>query len=451
MKLKLPLFRYTLQVISLVSFVFLLTCLTYPLGSENQLLQWFSWFDPWLLLSHLRWQQEIPSWVELPLLILMATLVWGRVFCGWVCPFGAFLMLIDKMGRLFFKAVPVIRIKGLYFIQPVRYYWLFFLVIVFGLGSNWVLFFTPFVLLSHEIIRTLQGDVPWALAGISVATLMFSRLWCSVLCPTGVLLSAVARLRLFRYQIAGKCVHCEQCAQACSVGAAVAASGIAKDGCLACGDCGRVCPTKSIKWRPATRNDSKVEAAPPDEVAATSHPSSRRQFLQAAFAAVMAVALWQKTVTAAKKVLRPPGALTETQFTAVCNRCGRCVMVCPGKALRPMTLSDGIANFETPYIIPRKNRCDLCLACQEVCPTGAIAKVPLERVRMGQASIDKKRCIAWNENKMCLICGEQCPVAAIEADEQHRPAVLTEKCAGCGSCENGCPVAGEAAIRVLPK
>ncbi|WP_083795445.1 4Fe-4S dicluster domain-containing protein [Thermosinus carboxydivorans] len=136
----------------------------------------------------------------------------------------------------------------------------------------------------------------------------------------------------------------------------------------------------------------------------------------------MATAFWEKTVWAAEKVLRPPGALPEPEFTAVCNRCGRCIKV----------------------------RCDLCLACQEVCPTGAIAKVPLEKVRMGRAVIDQHRCIAWNEGKACLICGEQCPVLAIAADEQHRPSVLVDKCVGCGSCENACPVDGEAAIRVFP-
>ncbi|WP_144034088.1 4Fe-4S dicluster domain-containing protein [Sporomusa silvacetica] len=148
--------------------------------------------------------------------------------------------------------------------------------------------------------------------------------------------------------------------------------------------------------------------------------------------------------------LRPPGALPEPEFTAVCNRCGRCVQVCPSNALCPMPITDGLANFETPHIVPRRNRCDLCLACQKVCPTGAIAEVPLEEIRMGKAVIDKSRCIAWNEGKMCYICGEQCPVLAINADEYHRPTVLPDKCVGCGSCENACPIDGEAAIRVFP-
>ncbi|WP_425057944.1 4Fe-4S binding protein [Sporomusa carbonis] len=415
-------------------------------------MQWFSRLDPWLLLSELRWQQEVPYWVWLPLLTLASTLLWGRIFCGWLCPFGAFLALTDTIGRAVFKfkMLSLTRNKVLHALQHMQYYWLLFLMIVFVLGSNWVFFLTPFALFSHEIVRGLQGQVPWMLMGITAGTLFFSRLWCSVLCPTGILLSLAAKLRLFHYRIVGDCVQCEKCTRACSVGAAPAHTSVVKEGCLTCGNCQRVCPTKAIEWQRSSWRGRDRQLVPADDVAATKRKESRRQFFKAAFTALMAAALWRKTVWAAEKALRPPGVLPEPEFTAVCNRCGRCIQVCPSKALSPMPITEGLANFETPYIIPRRNRCDLCLACQKVCPTGAIAKVPLEKVRMGKAVIDKPRCIAWTEGKQCLICGEQCPVLAIEGDEQHRPIVLTDKCVGCGSCENVCPVDGEAAIRVFP-
>jgi len=442
--------RYTLQLISLISFILLLATLSYPPELENQLLQSFSRLDPWILLSQLRWQQEVPSWAWLPLLTLASTLVWGRIFCGWLCPLGALLALTDKIGRAVSPKLSLIRIKVLRASQPVRSYWFIFLVTIFVLGSNWVFFFTPFALFSHEIVRGLQGHIPWLLIGIIVGTLFFSRLWCSMLCPTGVLLSLVARLRFFRYRLAGNCVQCEKCTSICPVGTAPLSTGAAKEGCLACGNCQRVCPTDAIEWQRSFCWNKDRQELSEDGEKAIKRQESRRQFFKAAFAVAVAAALWKKTVWAAEKVLRPPGALPEPDFTAVCNRCGRCVQVCPSNALRPMPITDGLANFETPCIIPRKNRCDLCLACQKVCPTGAIAQVPLGKIRMGKAVIDQSRCIAWNDGKMCYICGEQCPVLAITADEHHRPAVLSDKCVGCGSCENACPVNGMAAIRVFP-
>lgn len=439
--------RYALQVISLGFFVFLLTALFYPLGWQATLLEWFSRLDPWMLFSHLRWQHSIPLWGWLPLLTLVTTLLLGRVFCGWLCPFGALLMLVDKASRTVFKDRPfniiaLLRTKILHRAQPMRYFWLLFLAVIFVLGSNWVLFLTPFALFSHEIVRILHVEAPWVLIGMIAGTLFFSRIWCSVLCPTGILLSLTARPRLFRYQIAGHCLQCGKCTENCSVGTAPAGTGVAKEACLACGDCQRACPTKAVHWLRVSGGSRKNE---------TGSKHSRRQFLKIAFTIAAAAVLWGKNIGAAEKVLRPPGALQEADFTSVCTRCGRCFKACPNNALRPMPVTYGFECFETPYIIPREANCVLCLTCQEVCPIGAIARVPLEQIQMGRADLDKLRCIAWNNNKLCLICGEQCPVLAIEGDDQHRPAVLLDKCVGCGSCEKACPVDGEAAIRILPK
>lgn len=448
--------RYALQGISLVFFIFGFTNLVFPLGWQATLLQWFSRIDPWLLMSHLRWQHSIPVWGWLPLMTLVITLLFGRVFCGWLCPFGALLMLVDKVGRILlknrlFRKIALIRTKTIHKLQPIRYFWLLFLVVIFVLGSNWTFFLTPFALFSHELVRILRGAVPWALIVIIASTLLFSRFWCSVLCPTGILLSLIGRLRLFRYQVSDKCVQCSKCTQICSVGAAPEDTGVAKEGCMACGECQSVCPTKAVKWHLISHKCQKGEKELETSITTEAkNEYSRRQFLEIALTATAAAALWRKTVLAAKQVLRPPGALQEAEFTSVCNRCGRCIKVCPNNALQPMPITEGIESFETPYIIPRNANCNLCFACQEVCPTGAITQVTLEKVQMGKATINKNRCLAWKENKLCFICGEQCPVLAIEGDDQHRPTV-SYNCVGCGTCERNCPVDGEAAIRVSPK
>jgi polyferredoxin len=441
--------RQMLQGFSLLFFLVLIARLSYPLEWESLSLQWVSRLDPWLLLSRLRWQDNVPGWVWLPLLTIVVTLLWGRIFCGWLCPLGAFLSLTDKAGRTVIKSTAVLRDRALKRIAAIRYYWLLFLVLVFALGPGWTFFLTPFALLSHELVRIFQGTVPWLLLALMAATLLLSRIWCSVLCPTGVLLSLVARFRFSGYSTDEKCSHCKICLKTCPVGAAPGEPGRAKEPCLLCGDCRGVCPSNSIHWH--VRSDSgKNQQAILRYRVLTSRHKSRRRFFKAAFTAVMAAVFWHETA-AARKLLRPPGALPELQFGAVCNRCSRCIQVCPSKALRPMPFTAGLTYFETPHIIPRQNRCDLCMACQEVCPTGAIMQMPLEKVKMGTALIDKPRCIAWQEDKLCFICGEQCPVLAVDGDEHHRPRVLTDKCVGCGSCENACPVDGDAAIRVLPK
>ena len=458
--------RYTLQVVSLAFFVCLFTALAYPLGWQATALDWFSRLDPWLLISHVRWQHSIPTWGWLPLLTLAVTLLLGRVFCGWLCPFGASLMLIDKASRMILRAslkrralrrATRLRAKILQRSRPLRYFWLLFIIVVFVLGANWVLFLTPFALLSHEIVEVLRGAVPWVLILIVVGTLFFSRIWCSVFCPTGALLSLVARQRLFGYQVSGRCTHCDKCTASCSVGADPAATGASTDGCLACGDCRAACPTKAVHWMRWTRRWPKggTEVKADTVIDATVHRGrDRRQFLGMCVAVAVGAGLWGKVVAEAGRArafVRPPGALPETEFAAACLRCGRCIKACSNNALRPMPIGEGLAVFETPYIIPRMANCVLCLTCQEVCPTDAIAKVPVEQVKMGTAEIDRQRCIAWSDNKLCFICGERCPRLAISGGEQNRPVVHPDKCVGCGTCEHACPVNGDGAIRVRPK
>jgi ferredoxin-type protein NapH len=180
---------------------------------------------------------------------------------------------------------------------------------------------------------------------------------------------------------------------------------------------------------------------------------TRRQFLQVAGVAVfgMALSAGERASGLAPKVLRPPGALPETSFKAVCNRCGRCIKVCPNMALQPMPLREGIDTFETPWIIPRQANCSLCLECQIVCPTGAIERVPVEQVNMGKAVIDKDRCLAWSHSKDCFVCGEQCLRLAIHLEGISNPVIQPDLCVGCGTCERNCPVEGIAAIRVTPR
>jgi ferredoxin-type protein NapH len=449
--------RYVLQISSLVLFVFLLHSLAYPLGWQAQALQWFTRLDPWALLSHLRWQHSVPAWGWLPVLTMAAALVFGRVFCGWLCPFGALMALVDRLILMLLgtrsRRLALARTELTDRLQPVKYYWLLLLAVVFALGAGLVLRLTPFMLFSHEIIRVLREAVPWALIAIVTLTLLFSRLWCSVLCPTGLLLSLAARPRLLRYQVLGDCVHCGRCAQTCPVGAAPEEDGAAGDGCLACGECQSVCPTRAVSLLRTSELDQRNGGDPGSFDTGTERRHTRRQFLGIAITAVICVAAIAARITLrpTRRVLRPPGALPAAEFASVCTRCGRCVKVCPNNALQPMSIAEGLEHYGTPQIIPRYSNCSLCLTCQEVCPTGAIAKVPLEQAKMGTAVLDQTRCLAWSEDKLCFVCGEQCPLVVIDGDDRHRPTVQTDRCVGCGTCERSCPVIGEAAIRVQPR
>ena len=153
--------------------------------------------------------------------------------------------------------------------------------------------------------------------------------------------------------------------------------------------------------------------------------------------------------------LRPPGALPETAFLALCTRCGLCLHVCPANALQGQGLEGGLAGLFSPVFVPARGGCDPgCTRCGEVCPTGAIAALGTaekQLAKMGTAVLRPEACLVWEERASCLVCQEVCPFGAIALEPLgggvFAPSVLTGRCYGCGYCEHHCP-ASEKAITV---
>ena len=162
--------------------------------------------------------------------------------------------------------------------------------------------------------------------------------------------------------------------------------------------------------------------------------------------------------------LRPPGAVQESRFMALCIRCNRCLEVCPYGSITRAGMGAAIG---TPYIFPETKACYLCMACCRLCPTGALnprLRNPA-KVRMGKASIDTSICYSHlflghdvlpeqSGNKigaLCNTCYNVCPLAdkAIALKDNLFPVVL-DGCVGCGICVERCPTRPKRAINVTP-
>ena len=166
------------------------------------------------------------------------------------------------------------------------------------------------------------------------------------------------------------------------------------------------------------------------------------------------------------ELIRPPGALAEADFLAKCIRCGECMKACPTNTIQAAFLESGLQGMWSPLLKMRVGYCEYhCNLCSQVCPTGAIGKLPLERkqkVKIGLSMVDRNRCLPYAYGRACQTCYDQCPLPdkaiAMVASEVKRgdktltlkqPQIVSKLCIGCGICENKCPVTGQAAIRVV--
>jgi ferredoxin len=433
------------------------------------------------------------------LITLLAALIFGRVWCGWLCPFGSLLEWFSPGSRgrlipsgwrtvkylLFFVLIfaAVLGNQTLAFMDPISILtrsmtaaiWPAVRFLIYGLESLLYKFEFLWPLLDSFdrgiLLPLFQGIESVFIAGLPIFLFLAvilalnwaaERFWCRYLCPLGGMLGLVSRLSFIRRQVGDACTNCGKCARICPTGTIDPSKAYASDPaeCTVCYDCVDECPAQAISFAPRLPGWKMAEAQPYD-------PDKRQTLL------ILAGTLGGLALTGIEPVrrrqlerlLRPPGARL-TEFTSVCMRCGECVRVCPTQGLQPSLLEGGWQNIYTPRLVPRLGYCSYtCTACIQTCPTGAIPPLSIEekqKTPIGLASINTDRCLPWAYQTICSVCEEMCPLpekAINLIDEEitavdgrlmilKKPVVNRELCIGCGICEYHCPAGGEAAIQV---
>lgn len=188
--------------------------------------------------------------IGLPVLLALAA---GRVFCGWLCPFGILSRAVDKLlSRL--PRLPRFRLPRR---RPVR--WLLLGAGVLGslLGAELLLYLSlPYVLLQQSVYASwlLGGGsaVLAVLAGLVGAGLLFGpTVYCAALCPTGASLSLLGRARVVRLSVREPSAcgrSCGLCSRACWL-QLDPASGDPGPDCDLCARCVSSCPKTNLAIR----------------------------------------------------------------------------------------------------------------------------------------------------------------------------------------------------------
>lgn len=307
------------------------------------------------------------------------------------------------------------------------------------------------------------------------------RTYCNTVCPVGTVLGFLSKYSLFRPAIdTSKCTKCRKCERNCKA-ACIDIKGkqaIDYSRCVACMDCLDNCKfgaisytwrlkgkTAAVKQQANGKDDAqkKTNAKRPD--------ASRRAFVTttAIVAATAALKAQEKKVDGGLAVIEdkkipdrqthivPPGAVSARHFAQHCTACQLCVSVCPNGVLRPSSdperLMQPEMSYERGYCRPE------CVKCGEVCPAGAISPITVAEksaTQIGHAVWIRQNCVPLTDGVECGNCARHCPTGAIQMIPSEAgnpsslkiPAINTERCIGCGACENLCPARPFSAIYV---
>lgn len=407
------------------------------------------------------------------ILLVLLTLIMGRVYCSVICPMGVMQDVIARIGRHGKKR----RYKYSYS-KPknwLRYgvLALFVIAAILGISSIVALLapyssfgrivsslFAPIYKLGNNGLAMIaehadsymfyQTDV-WiksipTLVATSVTFVLIAvlawrngRTYCNTICPVGTVLGFLSRYSWFRIRIdADKCNRCGLCSRTCKAACIDGKTHtVDYSRCVTCMDCIGTCAHGAISF--GSRRSKAVTAATTEvsvetaeatanEPESTGNDMSRRDFLTvtALLAGAATVDAASKTVDGGLAVIEdkkepprrnkivPPGALSVNNLATHCTACQLCVSACPNSVLRPSadlgSLMQPVSSYERGYCRPE------CTRCSEVCPTGAIVKIDRAEkssIQIGHAVWVKANCIPLTDGVECGNCARHCPVEAI--------------------------------------
>ena len=434
--------------------------------------------------------------------LLVLTLVFGRIYCSVVCPLGIMQDVVSwfrkKKNRFSYSA------EKKWLRYPVLV--LFVVAMVAGVGSLVALLapyssygrivtnllkplyemgnnvlagiaehYDSYAFYSVDVwIRSLPTFVIALVTFIVIAVLAWrgGRTYCNTICPVGTVLSFFARFSWLKIRFdVDKCKNCGLCSKNCKASCIDFKNhSVDYSRCVVCGNCLEKCKFDALHYIYGASGKTQASS---DKVQETKGETDegRRAFLIGTALATAGAALAQekkkvdgglaaiedKVAPGRLTPLTPPGSQSAKNMAQRCTGCQLCVSECPNDVLRPstglLTLMQPTMSYERGYCRPECNR------CSSVCPAGAIKPISLEvksSIQIGHAVWLKKNCIPVTDGVECGNCERHCPTGAItmeqlDENDENSPMVPTvneAKCIGCGACEHLCPARPFSAIYV---
>jgi NosR/NirI family transcriptional regulator, nitrous oxide reductase regulator len=185
------------------------------------------------------------------LIPLIGTVIFGRVFCGWVCPMGATQHFVfrKEAGKKMKSFEPGPRLHNI--LRYAKYLFLVVLVAsVLITGTTAFASIDPFKSLFN---LDFSFWVPTALLILLLAASLFIGFpWCKYACPLGAFFGLFAKFTVFKVKIGDKCTNCKACHTTfCDYRAIKPGEtrpAVNQVECMRCGECIARCPCKAIEF-----------------------------------------------------------------------------------------------------------------------------------------------------------------------------------------------------------
>jgi polyferredoxin len=432
------------------------------------------------------WPQFVPSlsallsgggWLATGcIMVILLTLIFGRVYCAMLCPLGVLMDFSAWLGRRTGKKRKLPYRRGHPWLRSAM-----IAVCVIGLIAGTAVplaFLDPFSLFGKIIGGTLRpalatanellvsiswvnpikvSPVAWVMTAIALGLLILvvltavfrGRLWCNTVCPVGAVLGLFSKHAWFRLRIADSaCIGCAICERVCPAQCIDFHNHtIDHSRCVMCLDCVTSCKRSGIHLMTG-RLSKKVPIEEPDKnillptipaasgslqnpLVTSSAPLLtgskaganifKRRDILTGMLALPAIALagneFEPTTHQNRRAVLPPGAGSLARFQKLCTACQLCVTNCPDQVLRPSITKHGLAGFLQPYQDFDVSFCSYnCSNCSQVCPTGALLPITVEDrrlVRTGMVEFIPDLCVVKTEGTACGACNEHCPTQAV--------------------------------------
>lgn len=445
-------------------------------------------------------------------ILLVLTLLFGRIYCSVVCPAG---VLQDIINRLFCIGKKKKKGKRRFaYHKPTN--WFRYVLLAFtaataiagfsglcllldpysNFGRIAANLFRPVVMWGNNILADLLMKVDnYTLYHVTISTVSMSgliagivalvlfivmvifrgRLFCNTICPVGALLSLVSRYSFFRISFDKEaCTHCGNCEHSCKA-EAINAKDLTIDTsrCVDCFNCVSSCSKGGLQYR------FKPYFKKEEVVITKDISNSLRSFLATGVTVAASLPVVSAIAQEAEKCkgngncnnnqghgkgkgkkkwppITPPGSHNLERFKDKCTGCHICVVKCPSQVLRPAGMEYGFDYLLKPRLAYISSYCNYeCTVCADVCPAHAIEPLTVEEkktTQVGIATFFINQCIVKTEGTDCGACSEHCPTQAVHMIPYEGtltiPKIEADLCIGCGGCESICPVRPMRAIIV---